>query len=85
MKCEGAAFLKAIDDFYDANGVERSQWPKEWQSVLADLFETRCRETLSTWGSHGSTKGRVDETPEYWNDDKTKVGVTDETSPQKAE
>jgi len=36
-KYANAAFLKAIDAFYDANGTDRAKWPKNWGDSFGDL------------------------------------------------
>ena len=66
-KYANAAFLKAIDAFYDAHGTDRAKWPAAWGEDFGNLVEAKCKETLSNWHSEGGNEGRVEKTLRFWN------------------
>jgi|GEM_PF-3097412 len=65
-KYANAAFLKAIDAFYDAQGTNSTTWPKNWGDTFGDLVAAKSAETLSNWGKEGGGEGRVDKTLRFW-------------------
>ena len=66
-KYANAAFLKAIDAFYDAHGTDRTKWPAAWGEEFGNLVATKSKETLSNWGTENGGEGRVDKTLRFWN------------------
>ncbi len=62
-----AAFLKAIDAFYDAHGTDSTKWPETWGGAFGDLVAAKSAETLTSWGTEGKDEGRVDKTLRFWN------------------
>jgi hypothetical protein len=67
-----AAFLKAIDAFYDAHTTDRTRWPASWGEDFGNLVEAKCKETLSSWHTEGGNEGRVEKTLRFW--DKAQQG-----------
>ena len=61
-----AAFLKAIDAFYDAHGTDRTKWPATWGQEFGDLVAAKSQGTLSSWANHDKEQGRVDKTLANW-------------------
>ncbi|HEX3477287.1 MAG TPA: M15 family metallopeptidase [Kofleriaceae bacterium] len=66
-KYANAAFLKAIDAFYDGHGTDRAKWPASWGDDFGNLVEAKCKETLDNWHSEGDNEGRVEKTLRFWN------------------
>jgi len=68
-KYANAAFLKAIDAFYDAYGTDKTKWPANWGIAFGDLVAAKSSETLASWGKQEDphNEGRVDKTLRFWN------------------
>ncbi len=74
-KYANAAFLKAIDAFYDAHGTDRARWAANWGEDFGNLVEAKCKETLDTWHSEGGNEGRVEKTLRFWNQAQNQAGA----------
>jgi hypothetical protein len=80
-KYANAAFLKAIDAFYDAHGTDRAKWPANWGDDFGNKVEAKCKETLDTWHSEGGNEGRVEKTLRFWNNAQAGAPANAATAP----
>jgi hypothetical protein len=79
-KYANAAFLKAIDAFYDAHGTDRAKWPASWGDAFGNQVEAKCKETLDSWHSEGGNEGRVEKTLRFWNKAQAQGGAPANTA-----